>query len=61
MIYKLKESLTPNCCDTLLPKGCEVEVMEQTSKNRVLIKRIGTVGLHKVKFSTLRRIGELVD
>lgn len=52
--YQVTGDIKALCCTGALYPGNVIRVVEQTSKNRLLIKNESRGGLHKVKRSTFR-------
>jgi len=52
--FTINEDLRYLCCDFSAKAGDKVKYLKQTSKNRVLVEVNG--GVHKVKFSSLKRV-----
>ena len=54
MRYFVKLPMRALCCNTEIAAGETVEFVDQTSSNRIRVKRADG-GIHKVRASTLRR------
>jgi len=55
MKYITIDDIKAICCKTIIPKGTELEIFKQTSKNRVMVRN-NKGQIHKVRFSTFRRL-----
>lgn len=52
--YMMEEELEVRCCDYVLKPGEIVKIWNQTSKNRLIVRRPNGA-LHKIKRSSLNR------
>lgn len=55
--YKLNDDIKTFCCDSFIRRGSIITVIKYTSKNRLLVEVNSDHGCHKVKRSTLSRLG----
>lgn len=59
--FDVRESLRVRCCAHVIAAGRTVEVRRVTSKNRVIVLDEAQGALHKIKCTTLRRVGREVS
>ena len=57
--YELTEDIKPLCCNNILKKGEIVKVTLYSSRNRLLVDKNGSI--HKIKRSSLNRIGKEIN
>ena len=55
--YKLSDDIKTFCCNSFIRKGSIITVIKYTSKNRLLVETKNSRGAHKIKRSTLNRLG----
>ncbi len=53
--YILTKALPTLCCKYPYPIGTKLGIYYQKSKNRVMVQEEGSINLHYVKLSSLRR------
>ena len=60
--YELIGDIRPLCCENIIKRGTKVTVIHQTSKNRLMVNvHEKGWGGHKIKKSTLNRLGVLIN